>query len=61
MEDTARKFRAAAVQISPVLFDRDATSEKVVEYVDRCGREGCLLYTSPSPRDLSTSRMPSSA
>ena len=24
-------------------------------------RFGCLLYTSPSPRDLSTSRMPSSA
>ena len=23
--------------------------------------EYCLLYTSPSPRDLSTSRMPSSA
>ena len=23
--------------------------------------EPCLLYTSPSPRDLSTSRMPSSA
>ena len=23
--------------------------------------ECCLLYTSPSPRDLSTSRMPSSA
>ena len=23
--------------------------------------QGCLLYTSPSPRDLSTSRMPSSA
>ena len=28
------------------------------EYIDA---EGCLLYTSPSPRDLSTSRMPSSA
>ena len=27
------------------------------EYKDK----GCLLYTSPSPRDLSTSRMPSSA
>ena len=26
-------------------------------YNDKC----CLLYTSPSPRDLSTSRMPSSA
>jgi len=25
------------------------------------GGGGCLLYTSPSPRDLSTSRMPSSA
>ena len=25
------------------------------------GRKVCLLYTSPSPRDLSTSRMPSSA
>ena len=28
---------------------------KFVQYYD------CLLYTSPSPRDLSTSRMPSSA
>ena len=28
----------------------------------RCLTSGtCLLYTSPSPRDLSTSRMPSSA
>ena len=25
------------------------------------GQQPCLLYTSPSPRDLSTSRMPSSA
>ena len=25
------------------------------------GNRTCLLYTSPSPRDLSTSRMPSSA
>ena len=26
-----------------------------------CRVDVCLLYTSPSPRDLSTSRMPSSA
>ena len=26
-----------------------------------CYELDCLLYTSPSPRDLSTSRMPSSA
>ena len=29
--------------------------------LDSTGSMGCLLYTSPSPRDLSTSRMPSSA
>ena len=38
----------------------------VVLRVDAARRKGeraedCLLYTSPSPRDLSTSRMPSSA
>ena len=40
-----------------------------VDYADEIGFKGtfliepkpCLLYTSPSPRDLSTSRMPSSA
>ena len=49
------------------------TNAHVVERVDNvsvtladgsiCDGEvlGCLLYTSPSPRDLSTSRMPSSA
>ena len=32
-----------------------------VESVNVIKVKGCLLYTSPSPRDLSTSRMPSSA
>ena len=27
----------------------------------RAGRDDCLLYTSPSPRDRQKSRMPSSA
>ena len=31
---------------------------KLVETIEE---HSCLLYTSPSPRDLSTSRMPSSA
>eukprot|EP00831_Metopus_contortus_P010586 TRINITY_DN14128_c0_g1_i1.p1 TRINITY_DN14128_c0_g1~~TRINITY_DN14128_c0_g1_i1.p1 ORF type:complete len:157 (+),score=35.91 TRINITY_DN14128_c0_g1_i1:97-567(+) len=42
--------------------------KKVLTEVDRCDKsecckmlQSCLLYTSPSPRDLSTSRMPSSA
>ena len=33
-------------------------SEKPAEIIES---KSCLLYTSPSPRDLSTSRMPSSA
>ena len=42
----------SAPSIVPVKFyDKDIKAK----YLD------CLLYTSPSPRDLSTSRMPSSA
>ena len=36
----------------------------LAEYIDKATilcNQCCLLYTSPSPRDLSTSRMPSSA
>ena len=33
--------------------------ENIEAYAKEC--KNCLLYTSPSPRDLSTSRMPSSA
>ena len=34
---------------------------KVFDQLSLAMVEACLLYTSPSPRDLSTSRMPSSA
>ena len=40
----------------------DVDLTKVEVYVDDTHNNNiCLLYTSPSPRDLSTSRMPSSA
>ena len=39
---------------------RDLTESWRVWFA-RSGFSSCLLYTSPSPRDLSTSRMPSSA
>ena len=48
-------------------FDTNPGSEKALKIeTHRLGDKGwflstCLLYTSPSPRDLSTSRMPSSA
>ena len=38
---------------------REALAILASNYYDR--PSACLLYTSPSPRDLSTSRMPSSA
>ena len=40
--------------------DSDKPSEKIYLKAMNCPHH-CLLYTSPSPRDLSTSRMPSSA
>ena len=36
-----------------------STAKERVRFCEVC--HNCLLYTSPSPRDLSTSRMPSSA
>ena len=35
--------------------------DDLVEVIASHSGTSCLLYTSPSPRDLSTSRMPSSA
>ena len=39
----------------------DNTTKSLLWIKDRDLSYPCLLYTSPSPRDLSTSRMPSSA
>ena len=40
-------------------IDSSVLLECILNIKDKLGI--CLLYTSPSPRDLSTSRMPSSA
>ena len=44
---------ALALGVDTLEFDTGVSKDGVVMV--------CLLYTSPSPRDLSTSRMPSSA
>ena len=50
-------WRKSDSQIAAFEFTANGNS-----YASRTGRpDDCLLYTSPSPRDLSTSRMPSSA
>ena len=42
-------------------FEGANTGETIQFHLHMVIDQGCLLYTSPSPRDLSTSRMPSSA
>ena len=44
-----------------ILENEDITGLPPHQLFDKGLLRTCLLYTSPSPRDLSTSRMPSSA
>jgi nitrilase len=47
MTASQAKLRVAAVQLSPTLFDRDATTDKVVEAIERCGRDQVQLAVFP--------------
>ena len=64
-ESTLRAYRVDLEGVSAYARSLDKTIEALTD-ADINGFIGslfsnCLLYTSPSPRDLSTSRMPSSA
>ena len=48
-------------QLKRLLGVGTETIDQLVQSQPTLGDKICLLYTSPSPRDLSTSRMPSSA
>ena len=61
------QYKTRKDNVTVVMADEVRGSDAVDEGKD-CRQDGgdqccicCLLYTSPSPRDLSTSRMPSSA
>ena len=71
-ELTEEIFEEAQHDISGLLAEFDKALEDEIKAVKTRGGDrtlalkdgkfvSCLLYTSPSPRDLSTSRMPSSA
>ncbi len=47
METTEKALRVAAVQLAPVLFDRDGSAEKVIKAIATCGREGIRLAVFP--------------
>ena len=51
----------AADDISDAIKDGATIEEAVAEGIIDAQSEDCLLYTSPSPRDRTRSRMPSSA
>ena len=62
--DTLRKGRTFLWQVRFLLHNLTGRKEDrlLFDYQHTLAQSmGCLLYTSPSPRDLSTSRMPSSA
>ena len=42
-----RVVKAAAVQLSPVLYSREGTVEKVVQKVHELGRQGVQFATFP--------------
>ena len=65
-EDVKSKAHAAAEErVLASIAGENARSQTLEMFRDKLKRgeldDTCLLYTSPSPRDLSTSRMPSSA
>ena len=46
--------------VGEVIYE-ESLEEFIGEYTKQINLEDCLLYTSPSPRDRTRSRMPSSA
>ena len=68
LKDEAKPLKFCPARPVPVHL-RDALDAElealqkqgIISPVEFAKAAACLLYTSPSPRDLSTSRMPSSA
>ena len=59
LTEFARKYPAPSAALAPEVISAFNSGERLKERAADC--IGCLLYTSPSPRDVEESRMPSSA
>ena len=61
MKQLARELQVNLGERSyPIRIGRDLGND-ISGFINALTKEGCLLYTSPSPRDATLSRMPSSA
>ena len=58
VKDLRDKTGAGMMDCKKALNETDGNVDKALEWLRK---KGCLLYTSPSPRDTPISRMPSSA
>ena len=54
-----QKEKKMTIKLNDKWYDETKFSTEIKNAIIQVSN--CLLYTSPSPRDLSTSRMPSSA
>ena len=59
VDEIKKSYRKLALKYHPDRNKGDKGAE--AKFKEASEAYHCLLYTSPSPRDLSTSRMPSSA
>ena len=60
LQDATRKLEETK-GFDPIVTCAELDPQEYVRRETYKRAHNCLLYTSPSPRDLSTSRMPSSA
>ena len=60
MKISSEQLKKDIDYLSVFLEDKEQIDE-VIGACDKFGIGSCLLYTSPSPRDVEESRMPSSA
>ena len=63
MDDKSMSSHDSLARLAAVIESRKPANggDPATSYVSRLLHKGCLLYTSPSPRDRQKSRMPSSA
>ena len=65
-DTNVRDYEVKEININ-IIYESDSQARKIFdenkleELKNSIQKNGCLLYTSPSPRDRTRSRMPSSA